>query len=465
MEEARVKKLEINNILRIDYAVIEPNESQSTIIINGNNEQGKSSIISSIFLACLDSDAKSQLGLSEIVKKGNETGSIKLELSNGIVIERDYESTGGMTLKVYNNGEKVKKAPQQFINEIISKISIDPSVFINMNNEERVKALVSLTDYDFKTHNTIYKKLYEERLGLGQEKRFAEKSKDELECEKVDRIDLSSMHKTINDAIVHNSMIDKHYEAQAEIDKLNKIIPTLTTLSAGLSISESTYTELFETFPDIKGSFSVFKNNVISKTASSHERMAILQQSLIFDKNALNKIDIEKIQLDVKSYEETNEKANSYERYMSAIDRFNTAQANWSQKDKEIIELNAKLVNSINLLDIGNVSLVYEGSNGFPTLHINDIPFSQCSESQKLMFSLKIACMSAKGLKVIRIADASLFDNDRLSKIEKIAKELNFQVWLERVGYGYVTISENGTMGAKPYENGVSVFDGKIIQS
>ena len=63
----------------------------------------------------------------------------------------------------------------------------------------------------------------------------------------------------------------------------------------------------------------------------------------------------------------------------------------------------------------------------------NGIPFLQLSTSEKLKVSMSIAVAMNPKLKVIRILDGSLLDEDNLKVISEIAKDNDFQVWIECV--------------------------------
>src|SRR3990167_3139034 len=70
-----------------------------------------------------------------------------------------------------------------------------------------------------------------------------------------------------------------------------------------------------------------------------------------------------------------------------------------------------------------------------------NIPFDQASDAEKLRVSLAIAIAANPELRVIRIRDGSLLDDDGLAAIAKMADELDYQVWIERVdGSGKVGV-------------------------
>ena len=61
------------------------------------------------------------------------------------------------------------------------------------------------------------------------------------------------------------------------------------------------------------------------------------------------------------------------------------------------------------------------------------VPFKQASSAEQLRVSLAMAIALNPSLRVIRIADGSLLDSDNLTLIESMAREHDFQVWIEMV--------------------------------
>jgi hypothetical protein len=63
----------------------------------------------------------------------------------------------------------------------------------------------------------------------------------------------------------------------------------------------------------------------------------------------------------------------------------------------------------------------------------NSIPFNQISSAEQLKVSLSIAMSMNPTLRVIRIMDGSLLDDDNLKLISEMAKDNDYQIWIEKV--------------------------------
>jgi hypothetical protein len=62
-----------------------------------------------------------------------------------------------------------------------------------------------------------------------------------------------------------------------------------------------------------------------------------------------------------------------------------------------------------------------------------DLPFDQASDAERLRVSTAIAMAGNPKLRVIRIRDGSLLDDDGIKMVADMAAEKDYQIWLERV--------------------------------
>ena len=88
-------------------------------------------------------------------------------------------------------------------------------------------------------------------------------------------------------------------------------------------------------------------------------------------------------------------------------------------------------------LSISDDGVIYKG-----------VPFSQCSSAERLRVSIAVAMAMSPKLRVIRITDGSLIDSKNMAVITEMAKDNDFQVWLE-------VVDESGKVG-------VVIEDGEV---
>ena len=70
---------------------------------------------------------------------------------------------------------------------------------------------------------------------------------------------------------------------------------------------------------------------------------------------------------------------------------------------------------------------------GESSVTYNGIPLDQASDAEKLRVSVSIAMAANPKLRVLRIKDGSLLDDDNLALIAGMAEAKDYQVWIERI--------------------------------
>jgi hypothetical protein len=97
-----------------------------------------------------------------------------------------------------------------------------------------------------------------------------------------------------------------------------------------------------------------------------------------------------------------------------------TAKINDIEKEKVELLQNAKM-------PIKGLSVKDEG------VFYNDVPFCQLSTSEKLKVGLSIAMEMNPDVRVIRILDGSLLDEDNMEIVKEMINGKDYQVWIEKV--------------------------------
>jgi hypothetical protein len=88
--------------------------------------------------------------------------------------------------------------------------------------------------------------------------------------------------------------------------------------------------------------------------------------------------------------------------------------------------------------------------DGYVTL--DGLPFSQASDAAQLRTSVALAMAMNPKLRILRIRDGSLLDEDGLRMVAEMAEARDFQVWLERVdtsGKVGIVIEDGSVRGAR----------------
>jgi hypothetical protein len=82
---------------------------------------------------------------------------------------------------------------------------------------------------------------------------------------------------------------------------------------------------------------------------------------------------------------------------------------------------------------------------------LNGIPLGQASAAEQLRVSVALAMAANPKLRVLRILDGSLLDTESLAIIGELAKENDFQAWIE-------VVDESGKVG-------IVIEDGRVANA
>ena len=114
----KIVKLTAENIKKLRAVEIVP--QGNVVKISGKNEQGKTTVLDSIFWALGGTKAIQE----EPIRQGETKASIRLELDD-LVVTRTF-TPGNSYLKVENKEGTSFKSPQAMLDKLVGKLSFDP---------------------------------------------------------------------------------------------------------------------------------------------------------------------------------------------------------------------------------------------------------------------------------------------------------------------------------------------------
>lgn len=133
----QVIALSVVGLKRISAMCIEP-KTGKPVVLKGDNEAGKSTVLDAIQLALTGEGAVNP------IRHGESKAKITLEIGGKereFTIERTYTTKGGASLVVKDKeGQQVPK-PQTFLDSLRAQHTIDPLRILGMNPKEQAEAL------------------------------------------------------------------------------------------------------------------------------------------------------------------------------------------------------------------------------------------------------------------------------------------------------------------------------------
>lgn len=399
-----IKRLQIENFLRVSVVDIRPDGN--VIYITGKNTHGKTSVLNAIW-AGLANPRFSEF--PKPVKDGEEKAIITIDLDQ-YVITRIFTDIGGdtkTTLKVEGAEGAVFLKPQKFLDKLLGALTFDPLAFIDMKEKPQVEMLLKLAggEIDIEAMDVARGNAYDQRTTANQTVKTLSAARGE-EPEKLEKIDLSKIQ---NDMELSTQLRSDISDQRTK--KLNKeaIIANLNDEIIDLEKEIVTINNYL-----IKADETIRKYKPYDELKADIEK-GIEHNIKVGDWNKWNQAGE-----DLKLY---SDKANEYTNAINDID---------ARKKKAIADL----------------EFPYPGlSFGAGGVVFNNIPLKQASKAEQIRISMAIAMAMNPKLRVLRIEDGSLLDEDNLKLIHDLAEAKDYQVWIERVkGDGVGILIEDGTV-------------------
>lgn len=381
------------NFKKLKAIEIKPGD-KSTVVISGKNGQGKSSILDSIFVALGGKPSD----LTKPIREGEERATIKVELDDYSVTRTFKQGSSKLEVIGKTTGE-IMSSPQTLLDKIIGKLAFDPLAFQNLKEKEQRAVLLKLTNLDLDTYAVKRKDLYDKR----HEEGVIMNSFPDLTIVEVDqaekvlaggKVDVAETLNALNAAQEKQRQYDSAVAQRKEQEK------ELQTIKDQILVLELKKKNLEEQISSVVILPSEGPNPVI---AGLQNRLSTAQAQ----NDAYAKA--EALLVQHKARKASKE---VWDKLASAIATLD------DERDQKL--QNAKM--PIEGLSVTDDNVTYK-----------NIPFSQLSSAEKLKISMAIAMAMNPELRVIRISDGSLLDDDNLRVIQEMAGEKDFQVWIEKV--------------------------------
>lgn len=395
----RIIELKAENIKRLKAVEIKP--KGDVVVISGKNDQGKSSVLDSIWYALGGRDSLKRT--PKPIRDGAEKAQVRLDLGD-IIVTRNWTDNEHSYLKVENKEKMEYKSPQRLLDSFVGKLSFDPLEFARLNTKEQREMLLELVDLEINLDELEERKraIYEERTLKNRELKSEQAQLEAIEepmSVPNKEVSIIALSEKLTRGMEHNTDMENHLHNLGFIDgEIEKAIRKVEELTKTIEENKEKK-ELCETW---------LKEN--------------------------KRINIDSIRAEISQAEAVNERIRSAR-------AFQKKQKEVNGLSEECEELNVK----IGEIDLSKKKALDEADMPIKGLSINEegviyngIPFSQLSDSEQLKVSMAIAMTINPKLRVIRIRDGSLLDKGNMEIIRQMATKSDFQVWIERVEEGEI---------------------------
>ncbi len=391
---SKIIRLESTNYKRLKAVEIVPDPDGNLVIVAGKNGQGKTSILDSITAALGGVNGKTT---PKPIRDGEDRAEIILETED-LIVTRKFTASGP-TLTVKSHDGAVYPKGQAKLDDLLGRLSLDPLAFTQLSDRDQLATLLDLVELPFDPD-----KLAAERKELFERRTDANRAVKELTARAADYI---SRPADLPDEEVSVSQLLLQYNA-GQADHLAKA--------------------------RMRSNFDAAAEYVLRIRAEleSAERELAAASKEYGKWDGVELPDLEAIQEQIDNAEHINVEVRHHKVGEKVRADLTIAEQEAAELTEAIAEIDkqkadglAAAVFPIDDLGFDDTGVTYKG-----------VPFKQASGAEQLRVSLAMAIALNPKLRVIRIADGSLLDSDNLALVESIAREHDFQVWIEMVGDG-----------------------------
>lgn len=409
----KIIALQAENVKKLTCIEIRPDGN--LVQITGKNGAGKTSVLDSIWWA-LCGAANIQ---GNPIRKGENQAKIMLDLGEIVVTRIFKKIEGGTTtssLTIENAEGTVIRSPQTMLDKLIGELSFDPLAFSRMTKKEQFDQLRRFVpDVDFDEIEKYHQEDYDKRTNINRQAKDARTLAENIfvpEGAHTKPIDESALVDELLIAGRHNTDIETRKANRERMagDIQNKQDEEKRLIKRSEELRAEAEKVLAEADKAANEAIQMEKRLKEAPALPEPKDLSIIRRK-ITEAQAIN-MNVE--QAKKKSDHIAN--AESWEEQSSAI----TAIMDKRQSEKIAKIAAAKL--PIDGLGFGDNEILLRG-----------IPFNQASDAEQLQVSIAMAMTLNPKLRVIRVRDGSLLDEDSLKLLEKMAVDQDYQVWLEKV--------------------------------
>ncbi|MDR6954185.1 DNA repair exonuclease SbcCD ATPase subunit [Ancylobacter sp. 3268] len=411
----KIVSLRAENIKRLTAVEITP--QGNVVEITGKNGQGKTSILDAIWWA-LGGKKPVQ---SKPVRDGAEKGVIELDIGDYVVTKTFKVKEGGdytEILTVKNRDGFKASSPQDVLNGFLGELTFDPLSFSRMKAADQVTALRSMVPgFDFAAADQANKEDFAARTEVNRKAKDLVPVIDDIRVPDDtpdERISVESLMAELSGALDHNSKIDQQLANQRR-------------LQDGIASFKATRLRNAERIANLERQIEDLRNEDLQTTEAQAEAERLLGTLVIDDP-----IDIVPIRQRISESETTNRNVDQKDRLASLV-----------KQRKGLLDESEALTRAMEARKEAAAKAVREAKLPVAGLELaedavllNGQPFDQASDAEQLRVSVAVAGAMNPKLRVVRVRDGSLLDEDSMAALARYAEENDLQIWVETVQSG-----------------------------
>ncbi len=402
----KIIALTAENVKKLVAVEIRPDGN--LVQITGKNGQGKTSVLDSIWWALAGASSIQ----SAPIRTGEKKARIRLDLGEIVVTRTFIAKDGGesTTSIAVENADGAKfPSPQKMLDDLFGELAMDPLGFLRSKPKEQfdtLKRFVPGVDFDkiavaqtvdYENRTTVNRKAKEKRAAAA-----ALVVPPEVPDKRVDEAALVA---SLEDAGKQNALTEQRKARRVAMQAEATALRTAAHRDRQQAIALNTAAE-----------------EANNKAAGMEAQLAAAEALPAI-------IDTAAVVAQIAAAKGVNE---LIDRKASRAKLEIEAEALEAESDGLSATMEAR--EAAKQAAIAAAKLPVPGLGfGDGIIMLNGVPFDQASDAEQLRASIAIAMAADPKLRVIRVRDGSLLDDEAMGILGQMADKMNFQVWVERV--------------------------------
>ena len=420
----KIVQLQAENVKRLKAVTITPDGN--IVEITGRNGQGKSSVLDAIWWALS--------GTTHIqavpIRKGENEARIRLDLGE-IKVTRTFRAREDKTFTtsiVVENTEGARyPSPQRMLDSLLGALSFDPLAFTRMDGKAQMETLKRfVTGIDFDAIEKANKADFDRRTDVNRQARTLRAQAIGIavpEDAPAERVDDAALVEEMQRAGEHNALVERR---KANRDTFLADTQRLEARAADLRAQAQ---------------------ELLDEAADVDERAAERRRQIAAAEPLPEPIDTAALRERIDDARTINAAVALREQRQRIEAEAAEAEAQAAALTKAMEERAAQKRDAI-----AKAALPVPGIGfGEDKILLDGVPFDQASSAEQLRTSVAIAMAANPKLRVIRVQDGSLLDEEAMRILAEMAAEADYQVWIEVVQSGRsaaIVIEDGAVRGA-----------------
>ena len=419
----KILELRAENFKRLSLVELRPDGNM--VVLTGANEQGKSSVLDAIMATI--AGGRGMKDIPEPIKRGEDRAEVELDLGD-LRIRRVWKQGKPPTIEVTNADGMKYSTPQSILDALTGSLTFDPLEFARMQPRDQRATLLRLVElpFDIDENDRQRTALVQAETSARQDVKRAEQEvvimpavPADTPDEETPAADIAKELQTRHEAVAANDA--KRRELDAHIKRCADGAEYVEGAASKIKALEIELQEARE-------KHLTYQNRLVAVEAEK-DKLAAEVAGLVDP-------DMSELEEKLERLDELNRSVRQKKSNAESRDKLKAARLAAESAKSEVA-----LHDKARAAALAAAKFPVEGL-GFSEdgVTLGGLPFAQASESQRIKTSVAMGMAMNPRLRVMLVRDGSALDSKRMEELAELAKENDWQLWVEKV-------DETGTVG------------------